>query len=127
MPEFCRSERDGRILTVTIDRPEVMVRANGKRHGFDIKILVTGTLDNVEVFLSSSPALPPSDLLVLVSTGALPSTLANQGVQGNATLVGGYLLEELVDALPPGQDGALGFDPASGVQGLVDGHGRYGV
>ncbi len=24
MPEFCRSERDGRILTVIIDRPEVM-------------------------------------------------------------------------------------------------------
>jgi enoyl-CoA hydratase/carnithine racemase len=24
MPEFCRAERDGRILTVTIDRPEVM-------------------------------------------------------------------------------------------------------
>ncbi len=24
MPEFCRLERDGRILTVTIDRPEVM-------------------------------------------------------------------------------------------------------
>ncbi|MFQ5418169.1 MAG: enoyl-CoA hydratase-related protein, partial [Myxococcota bacterium] len=24
MPEFCRTERDGRIFTVTIDRPEVM-------------------------------------------------------------------------------------------------------
>ncbi len=24
MPEYCRAERDGRILTVTIDRPEVM-------------------------------------------------------------------------------------------------------
>jgi enoyl-CoA hydratase/carnithine racemase len=24
MPEFCKAERDGRILTVTIDRPEVM-------------------------------------------------------------------------------------------------------
>jgi len=24
MPEFCRAERDGRVLTVTIDRPEVM-------------------------------------------------------------------------------------------------------
>ena len=24
MPEFCNAERDGRILTVTINRPEVM-------------------------------------------------------------------------------------------------------
>ena len=24
MPEFCRTERDGRLLIVTIDRPEVM-------------------------------------------------------------------------------------------------------
>ena len=24
MPEFCKVERDGRILTVTINRPEVM-------------------------------------------------------------------------------------------------------
>ena len=24
MPEFCSSERDGRVLTVTINRPEVM-------------------------------------------------------------------------------------------------------
>ncbi len=24
MPEFCKVERDGRIFTVTIDRPEVM-------------------------------------------------------------------------------------------------------
>jgi hypothetical protein len=78
--------------------PEVLVRAGGKRMGIQITATMTGRYDRPEVLLSSVPPLPPQDLITLLTTGQLPSTLTEHGMQGQARLVGGYLAQEVIEA-----------------------------
>src|SRR5690606_56560 len=77
--------------------PDVVVKASGRRHGIDLTATATGRIDDIEVFLSSLPPLTQDELLVLVSTGARPETLRQRGLRGQATLVGGYLAQEILD------------------------------
>src|SRR5690606_32377453 len=63
----------------------------------DLTATATGRIDDIEVFLSSLPPLTQDELLVLVSTGARPETLRQRGLRGQATLVGGYLAQEILD------------------------------
>jgi len=77
--------------------PEIVVNATGRRLGFVVKMSVTGRYDRPEVQLTSVPTLPPRDLIVLLTTGQLPSTLAERGATGNARFVGGYLAQEVFE------------------------------
>ncbi len=88
------------LLTFTRSEPrvpELVVNATGRRLGFVIKMSVTGRYDRPEVQLTSVPTLPPRDLIVLLTTGQLPSTLAERGAAGNARFVGGYLAQEVFE------------------------------
>ncbi len=78
--------------------PRLTVQAEGKRLGFLVTMSVTGRYDAPTVQLSSVPALPPQDLIVLLTTGQLPSTLVARGAEGQARFVGGYLAQEVLDA-----------------------------
>lgn len=78
--------------------PELRLQAEGKRMGFAIAMTVSGRYDRPQVQLSSVPPLPPEELIVLLATGQLPSTLAQRGPEGNARIVGSYFATEVVDA-----------------------------
>ncbi|MBL8729011.1 MAG: translocation/assembly module TamB domain-containing protein [Planctomycetes bacterium] len=89
------------LLTFTRSEPlfpTVTVQAEGKRLGFLVSMSVTGRYDVPQVTLSSVPPLPPQDLIVLLTTGQLPSTLVARGAEGQARFVGGYLAQEVLDA-----------------------------
>lgn len=91
---------DNALLTFTPSEPrfpELVVNATGRRLGFVVKMSVTGRYDRPEVQLTSVPTLPPRDLIVLLTTGQLPSTLAERGATGNARFVGGYLAQEVFE------------------------------
>lgn len=75
--------------------PSVQFLAEGRRHGYRVQLQVTGSSQTPQVVLTSTPALPAQDLLVLVTTGVLPERLANQDARAQASLVGAYLAEEL--------------------------------
>ncbi|MEO6594945.1 MAG: translocation/assembly module TamB domain-containing protein, partial [Planctomycetota bacterium] len=77
--------------------PELLVQAEGKRMGFVISMTITGRYDQPQVQLSSVPPLPPQDLIVLLTTGQLPSTLADRGAEGQARFLGGYLALEVFE------------------------------
>jgi autotransporter translocation and assembly factor TamB len=77
--------------------PTLALNASGRRHGYDIDLVVRGPINDPEVVLSSIPALPPADLAVLVTTGARPATLS--GTRGVSSVLGSYLAEELADYL----------------------------
>ena len=64
-----------------------------------MRATVTGSIAEPQIQLSSLPPLSPTELAVLVSTGAMPETVANRGMGGQAMVVGGYLMSELVDAI----------------------------
>ncbi|MEQ1631102.1 MAG: translocation/assembly module TamB domain-containing protein [Planctomycetota bacterium] len=75
--------------------PVLTVNANGRRHGFDVNVVVRGRYDRPEILLSSSPPLPPEELIVLITTGARPDSL--RGSAGVGTVLGAYLAQELAD------------------------------
>jgi hypothetical protein len=75
--------------------PQLRLQAEGRRHGYRVQLLATGPTTAPEVVLTSVPALPAGDLLVLVSTGMLPERLQSSGTRSQATLVGSYLAQEL--------------------------------
>ena len=77
--------------------PLIEATATGRRHGIDITARAEGPLDRVEILVNSSPPLTQQELYVLVTTGVMPDTLRRQGLQGRATMVGGYLAQEIVD------------------------------
>ncbi|HZN40461.1 MAG TPA: translocation/assembly module TamB domain-containing protein, partial [Planctomycetota bacterium] len=91
---------DSALLTFTPREPrfpELVVNATGRRLGFVVTMSVTGRYDRPQVQLSSVPTLPPRDLIVLLTTGQLPSTLAERGAVGHARFVGGYLAQEVFE------------------------------
>lgn len=75
--------------------PTLTVAAQGRRHGFDVNVVVRGRYDRPEILLSSTPPLPPEELIVLVTTGARPESL--RGSAGVGTVLGAYLAQELAD------------------------------
>lgn len=77
--------------------PDLTVQAEGKRMGFLVTMSISGRYDQPLVQLSSVPPLPPQDLIVLVTTGQLPSTLVAGGAAGQARFVGGYLAKEVLE------------------------------
>lgn len=78
--------------------PELLVTAEGKRMGIAITMTLTGRYDRPQMQLSSVPPLPPQDLIVLLTTGQLPSTLSERSAQEQARFVGGYLAKEIVES-----------------------------
>lgn len=61
------------------DRPTFDVTAKSKMAGYDIDMHLQGTADEPVITLSSQPALPDSDLLLLVLTGRPPLNGASSG------------------------------------------------
>ncbi|MCU0862264.1 MAG: translocation/assembly module TamB [Planctomycetes bacterium] len=104
------------LLTFQPDEPRfptLAVQAEGKRMGITVAMSVTGRYDRPEVQLTSVPPLPPQDLVVLLTTGQLPSTLAAQGAEGQARFVGSYLAKEVFESY-------LGSDSTERGAGMFD-------
>jgi TamB, inner membrane protein subunit of TAM complex len=104
------------LLTFHADEPRfpmLAVQAEGKRMGITVTMSVTGRYDRPEVQLSSVPPLPPQDLIVLLTTGQLPATLAAQGAAGQARFVGSYLAKEVFESY-------LGSDSTERGAGMFD-------
>lgn len=79
--------------------PRLQLRAEGKRAGVVVTMLVRGPYDRPEVTLTSLPPLPTQDLVLLLTTGQLPSTLVTRGTSGQARVVGEYLATEAWQSL----------------------------
>jgi hypothetical protein len=92
----------GSTMLVRFDRanprfPTLNIRAEGKRRGYTVILVITGRYDQPEILMSSIPPLPPEDLAVLVTTGVLPTTFEDRGVTAAGEVLGAYLAEELAD------------------------------
>lgn len=75
--------------------PFLTVSAEGRRHGIDVTAVVRGPYNRPQVLLSSSPPLPPEELIVLITTGARPESL--RGSSGVGAVLGAYLAQEFAD------------------------------
>ncbi len=86
--------------------PFLDVQATSRIQTYDVTLTITGRTDDLEVRLTSSPALPDEDLLALVAFGRTREQLARAGpgiVVGEAA---GLLVRELFGVQP----GRAGLD-----------------
>ena len=74
-----------RFLEEEPDRPQLDLLAQSKILGYDINVVTRGPLDDPEITLSSSPALPNDDLLLLLLTGQPPKQDVVGGVRSRGT------------------------------------------
>lgn len=76
--------------------PRIELSAQGRRQSYDISFTAWGPLNDPEMTFSTIPPLPEEDVLVLVTTGMLPDSLRDKGVENEALKqVGAYLGMEL--------------------------------
>jgi translocation and assembly module TamB len=73
-----------RFLEEKPDRPELDLIAQSKLLGYDINVVTRGPLDDLVITLSSSPALPNEDLMLLLLTGQPPKDDIAAGAQSKA-------------------------------------------
>jgi translocation and assembly module TamB len=96
----CQFRTTNALLTFPRDDPffpRLDLVAVGRRHGYDVRMVVRGRYDEPEISLSATPSLPAEELAVLVTTGQRPSALRDTRTVG--TLLGSYLVQELADEL----------------------------
>ena|GEM_PF-5771556 len=73
------------------------ILASGRAYGYDVKLKIQGTSDEPELVFSSSPSLESGEIVLLVTTGRLPSEDSSSGKQLGAlgVFLGSNLLTEL--------------------------------
>ncbi len=74
-----------RFLEGQPDRPQLNILAQSKVLGYDINVVTRGPIDDPVITLSSSPALPNDDLMLLLLTGQPPKQDAAGGTKGSGT------------------------------------------
>ena len=74
-----------RFLEGEPDRPQLNLIANSKVLGYDINVVTQGPIDDPVISLSSSPALPNEDLLLLLLTGQPPKEKGSGEVKSSGT------------------------------------------
>ncbi|KPJ99067.1 MAG: hypothetical protein AMJ60_06210 [Desulfobacterales bacterium SG8_35] len=74
-----------RFLEGEPDRPQFDLLAQSKILGYDINVVISGTIDDPVITLSSSPSLPNDELLLLLLTGQPPKEDAAGGAKGRGT------------------------------------------
>jgi len=96
-----------RFLAEQPDRPQLDLLAQSKVLGYDINVVTRGPLDDPEITLSSSPALPNDDLLLLLLTGQPPQQDATGGTKNRgATNVMVYLGRDFLSKWLEDESGA---------------------
>lgn len=76
--------------------PHIELSARGRRQSYDISFTAWGPLNDPEITFNTIPPLPEEDVLVLVTTGMVPDSFREKGVENEALKqVGAYLGMEL--------------------------------
>lgn len=76
------------------DIPRIDIVGQTRLAGYDVTVDVSGDYDQAEVDLSSSPPLPPEDLLLLVLSGQPPDRGGGIGAAGQSVAL--YVAKDLV-------------------------------
>lgn len=80
-------------------RPALFLQAEAKRFGYDVKMEVTGPVDQPVIQFSSIPSLSSEEIVLMLTSGQIPAglgvtTTMEQRAQGLALFVGKNLLSD---------------------------------
>ncbi len=98
-------EAYARLSRTSPFEPEIYLRGEGRRLGYDLSMELSGTASDPRLEVSSNPSLPAEDVLLFVMAGVPPSDSGTDVTTGQRSLqLGVYLGRELVGDL-------LGLEP----------------
>jgi translocation and assembly module TamB len=76
--------------------PRLALNGGTRLRGYDITVVVTGTLAEPEIILSSNPPLPDDELLLLVTTGQVPTEGEAASASDTARILAIYLAKDFL-------------------------------
>jgi translocation and assembly module TamB len=85
--------------------PTIYLRGLGQHWGYDLTLEITGKASSPDIAFTSSPALDPEQVLLMVMTGAAPSNEVNSSLTHRAVAIGAFFGQSLMGSLT-GSDGA---------------------
>lgn len=109
---FSRLKVERGALVFPVDsptEPEIQATGRTRMRGYDLLVVLSGPVDEVDVQVSSTPPLPSEDALLLLTTGSTREDLEQQGIGrvalGKAgTLIGDALLTWVSGPSRPGDE-----------------------
>jgi len=119
--EFYGNRYDLRRVTVDFqdprrNNPRLDVRAETKKSGYNVTVMVSGTLDKPEVDFSSDPPLSQTDIVSLLSFGVTTQALATPGTKpssGTGAVGGAAIAIGSLGGVDEKIRGGLGLDKFS--------------
>ncbi|MGE5246903.1 MAG: translocation/assembly module TamB domain-containing protein, partial [Verrucomicrobiota bacterium] len=118
--EFYGNRYDLKRVTVDFqdprrNNPRLDARAETKKSGYTITVMVSGTLDKPQVDFSSDPPLSQTDIVSLLSFGVTTQTLATPGrpASGAGTAAGAAIAIGTIGGVDETIRGGLGLDKFS--------------
>jgi translocation and assembly module TamB len=76
--------------------PRIDLVAAGQNYGYNVRLEVTGTMDDLHVLFTSTPPLSSEDILLMLTAGELPSNEISYSAEARAGRLITYLGREVV-------------------------------
>jgi translocation and assembly module TamB len=80
-------------------RPELAFHATGQNFGYEVRLDVSGPADNPALFFSSVPPLTSTQILLMLTSGDIPSGTFNYSSRGRLQNIGLFLGREFLGKL----------------------------
>jgi translocation and assembly module TamB len=109
-------------------RPTMFVDAGSRRYGYDVKLQVTGPVDQPVIQFSSIPSLTSEEIVLMLTAGQIPAGLgASTTMQQRAAGLGVYVGKNLLADFGLGGTGQERLTVRSGEYVSQTGHPTYDV
>lgn len=102
--------------------PTIYLRGIGQHWGYDLTLEITGKASSPNIAFSSSPALDPEQVLLMVMTGSAPSNEVNSSLTHRAVAIGAFFGSSLMSSLTGGGDAQDRLSIESGAK--ISGQGK---
>lgn len=80
-------------------RPRLQVRASGRNFGYDLRLDVSGSADSPNLVFGSVPPLTSTQVLLMLSTGDIPSQTYSYSTRGRLQNIGMFIGREFLGQL----------------------------
>ncbi len=89
--------------------PHLFITGSTKAYEFDIRMNVTGPVDNPKIEFTSTPGLASEQILIMLTTGELPATASALTTQQRTLRVGAFVGKSLLSrfGMAPGNEQRL--------------------
>jgi len=129
MPFASFQVRQGAVRLTEEDpfEPTIFLRGVGQHWGYDLTLEINGKASSPNISFTSSPALDPEQVLLMVMTGAAPANEVNSSLTHRAVQIGAFFGQSLMSSLTGGGDNQDRLSIESGAKISEQGKETYDI